>query len=92
MARSGQSLLVIGARGRQGPAGGRQRRAGWVFLGEGERQTVTMTLGGQIGQVGGRGWQAVSGSALIALSVPVLVFIVLQRYFIRGLTAAAVNG
>lgn len=63
-----------------------------VFLGEGERQTVTMTLGGQIGQVGGRGWQAVSGSALIALSVPLLVFIVLQRYFIRGLTAAAVNG
>jgi alpha-glucoside transport system permease protein len=63
-----------------------------VFLGEGDRQTVTMALGGQIGQVGGRGWQAVSGAALIALSVPVLVFLGLQRYFVRGLTAAAVNG
>jgi alpha-glucoside transport system permease protein len=63
-----------------------------VFLGEGERQTVTMTLGGQIGQVGGRGWQAVSGAALIALSIPVLVFLGLQRYFIRGLIAGAVNG
>ena len=63
-----------------------------VFLGEGDRQTVTMTLGGQIGQVGGRGWQAVSGAALISLGVPVLVFIALQRYFIRGLLAGAVNG
>ena len=63
-----------------------------VFLGEGDRETVTMALGGQIGQVGGRGWQAVSGAALIALSVPVLVFLGLQRYFVRGLTAAAVNG
>jgi alpha-glucoside transport system permease protein len=63
-----------------------------VFLGEGDRETVTITLGGEIGQVGGRGWQAVSGSALIVLSVPVLVFILLQRYFIRGMIAGAVNG
>ncbi|MFL6127687.1 MAG: carbohydrate ABC transporter permease [Mycobacteriales bacterium] len=63
-----------------------------VFLGEGDKQTVTMTLGGQIGQVGGRGWQAVSGSALVVLGVPVLVFLVLQRYFIRGLLGGAVNG
>lgn len=63
-----------------------------VFLGEGDKQTATITLGGQIGQVGGRGWQAVSGSALLVLSVPVLVFILLQRYFIRGLLAGAVNG
>jgi alpha-glucoside transport system permease protein len=46
-----------------------------VFLGEGERQTVTITLGGQIGGAGGRGWQAVSGGALIVVSIPVLVFI-----------------
>lgn len=63
-----------------------------IFLNEGPLQTVTMTLGGQIGQVGGRGWQAVSGAALIALSVPVLVSLVLQRYFIRGLTTGSVGG
>lgn len=63
-----------------------------VFLGEGDRQTVTMALGGQIGQAGGRGWQAVSGAALLAISVPVLVFVVLQRYFVRGLISGAVQG
>ena len=63
-----------------------------LFLGEGDKQTATIALGGQIGQVGGRGWQAVSGAALIVLSVPVLVFILLQRYFIRGMLAGAVNG
>jgi len=63
-----------------------------VFLNEGPLQTVTMALGGQIGQVGGRGWQAVSGAALLALSVPVLVALVLQRYFVRGLTAGAIGG
>jgi alpha-glucoside transport system permease protein len=63
-----------------------------VFLGEGDRQTVTITLGGQVGGVGGRGVQLVGGGAIIAVSVPVLIFIALQRYFIRGLTAGSVNG
>jgi alpha-glucoside transport system permease protein len=67
-------------------------RIALVFLGEGDRQTVRMALGGQIGQAGGRGWQAVSGAALLAISVPVLVFIVLQRYFVRGLISGAVQG
>jgi len=34
----------------------------------------------------------ISGAALIALGVRVLVFLGLQRDFVRGLTAAAVNG
>jgi len=33
-----------------------------------------------------------SGAALLALSVPVLVALVLQRYFVRGLTAGAIGG
>jgi alpha-glucoside transport system permease protein len=63
-----------------------------VFLGEGERQTVTITLGGQVGGAGGQGSQLASGGALVAVSVPVLIFIGLQRYFVRGLTAGSVNG
>ena len=63
-----------------------------LFLGEGDRQTVTITLGGLIGGNQILGWQLVTGAALITMTVPVLVFIFLQRYFIRGLTAGAVGG
>jgi len=63
-----------------------------LFLGEGDRQTVTITLGGLVGGTGGQGWQLVTGGAIITISVPVLVFVLLQRYFVRGLTAGSVNG
>jgi alpha-glucoside transport system permease protein len=63
-----------------------------IFLGQGERETVTVALGGQVGAVGSQGWQLVSGGAIVAISVPVLVFIALQRYFIRGLTSGSLNG
>jgi len=63
-----------------------------LFLGEGDQQTVTITLGGLIGGTQILGWQLVTGAALITMAVPVLVFIILQRYFVRGLTAGAVGG
>jgi alpha-glucoside transport system permease protein len=63
-----------------------------LFLGEGDRQVVTVTLGGLIGGNQILGWQVVTGAALITMAVPVLVFILLQRYFIRGLTAGTVSG
>ena len=61
-----------------------------IFLGDGYHKTITMALGGQVG--GSQGVQLVSGAAIIAVSVPVLIFATLQRYFVRGLTAASVNG
>jgi alpha-glucoside transport system permease protein len=63
-----------------------------LFLGEGDRQVVTVTLGGLIGGNQILGWQVVTGGALITMAVPVLVFVTLQRYFVRGLTAGSVNG
>jgi alpha-glucoside transport system permease protein len=63
-----------------------------LFLGEGDQQTVTITLGGRVGGTQILGWQLVTGAALITMAVPVLVFIILQRYFVRGLTAGAVGG
>jgi len=63
-----------------------------LYLGEGEQQVVTVTLGGQIGGNQILGWQVVTGAALITMAVPVLVFVALQRYFIRGLTAGTVGG
>jgi hypothetical protein len=63
-----------------------------LYLGTGERQVVTVTLGGLIGSNQIYGWQLVTGGAIITMAVPVLVFVSLQRYFVRGLTAGAVGG
>jgi len=63
-----------------------------LYLGTGERQVVTVTLGGLIGSNQIYGWQLVTGAAIITMAVPVLVFISLQRYFVRGLTAGTVGG
>jgi alpha-glucoside transport system permease protein len=63
-----------------------------LFLGEGEQQVVTVTLGGLIGGNQVLGWQVVTGGAIITMAVPVLVFVSLQRYFVRGLTAGTVGG
>jgi len=63
-----------------------------LYLGTGERQVVTVTLGGLIGSSQIYGWQVVTGGAIITMAVPVLVFVSLQRYFVRGLTTGAVGG
>jgi alpha-glucoside transport system permease protein len=63
-----------------------------LFLGAGDREVVTVALGGLIGGNQILGWQVVTGGALITMAVPVLVFVTLQRYFVQGLTAGSVNG
>ncbi len=40
----------------------------------------------------GAGWNLVTAGGFFSMIVPVLVFLFLQRYFVRGLTAGAVKG
>ena len=61
----------------------------FVFVGN-ERPVLTYTLLTMLGQYG-EGWQAVAAGSFVSLSVPLLVFFSLQRFFIRGLTAGAVK-
>ena len=61
----------------------------FVFVGN-ERPVLTYTLLTMLGQYG-EGWQSVAAGSFISMSVPLLVFFSLQRYFIRGLTAGAVK-
>ena len=61
----------------------------FVFVGN-EHPVLTYTLLAMLGQYG-EGWQAVAAGSFISLSVPLLVFFTLQRYFVRGLTAGAVK-
>ncbi len=62
-----------------------------IFIGPGDNSVVTVTLAGLQGQQG-QGWQLLTAGAFISMAVPLLVFISLQRYFIRGMTSGAVKG
>jgi alpha-glucoside transport system permease protein len=62
-----------------------------LFLGPGEREVVTVTVAGLVGSQQ-QGWQILTAGAIISMIVPVLVFISLQRFFVRGLTAGSVKG
>ncbi|MGN6250775.1 MAG: carbohydrate ABC transporter permease [Marmoricola sp.] len=62
-----------------------------VFIGPGENQPVTVALTGLKGQLG-QGWELTTAGGFITMILPILVFLALQRFFIRGLTAGAVKG
>ncbi len=62
-----------------------------VFVGPGENEPVTIALTGLRGQLG-QGWNLVTAGGFLSMVVPIAVFLGLQRYFVRGLTAGAVKG
>jgi alpha-glucoside transport system permease protein len=62
-----------------------------LFLGPGDKEVVTVTVAGLVGAQN-QGWQLLTAGAIISMIVPVLVFISLQRFFVRGLTAGSVKG
>jgi alpha-glucoside transport system permease protein len=62
-----------------------------LFLGRGENTTSTVALQGLQGREG-EGVELIPSAGFVAIAVPVAVFLVLQRYFVRGMTAGAVTG
>jgi alpha-glucoside transport system permease protein len=62
-----------------------------IFIGPGENAVMTVNLVGLQGQQG-QGWQLLTAGAFLTLVVPLIVFVSLQRYFIRGMTSGAVKG
>jgi alpha-glucoside transport system permease protein len=62
-----------------------------VFIGPGENQPLTIALVQLLGQQG-QGWQLLTAGGLFTMIVPIVVFLSLQRYFVRGLTAGSVKG
>jgi alpha-glucoside transport system permease protein len=60
-----------------------------IFAGQNTPLTVALVrLLGQEGQ----GWQLLTAGGLFTMIVPIIVFLSLQRYFVRGLTAGSVKG
>jgi alpha-glucoside transport system permease protein len=62
-----------------------------VFLGPGENQVLTVKVAGLVGAQQ-QGWQLLTAGAFVSMVVPLLVFLSLQRFFVRGLTAGSVKG
>ena len=62
-----------------------------LYLGPGEKEVVTVAVAGLVGQQN-QGWQLLTAGAILSMIVPVAVFVSLQRYFVRGLTAGSVKG
>jgi len=50
-----------------------------------------VALQGLLGQYGSE-WNLLASGAFVSMSIPLVVFFLLQRYFVRGLTAGAVKG
>ena len=62
-----------------------------IFLGPGRNEPMTVNLAGLIGQQG-QGWQLITAGGFFTMAIPLLVFLSLQRYFVRGMTAGSVKG
>ena len=62
-----------------------------VFIQPGNNAPLTVALAQLLGQQG-QNWNLVTAGGFFSLVVPILVFLGLQRYFVRGLTAGAVKG
>jgi alpha-glucoside transport system permease protein len=64
----------------------------YVFLGGSEEnRVITIALAGLVGSRG-ENWHLLTAAAFISMTLPLLVFFSLQRYFVRGLTAGSVKG
>jgi alpha-glucoside transport system permease protein len=61
-----------------------------IFM-TGGNDVVTVTLAELIGSRG-QDWHLLTAGAFITMTVPLIVFFALQRYFVRGLTAGSVKG
>jgi alpha-glucoside transport system permease protein len=62
-----------------------------VFIGPGPNQPLPVALTQLLGNQG-QGWQLLTAGGLFTMLVPIIVFLSLQRYFVRGLTAGSVKG
>ncbi len=62
-----------------------------IFLQDVTKRPLTVSIQALIGSYGAE-WHLLAAGAFITMSVPLLVFFALQRYFVRGITAGAIKG
>jgi alpha-glucoside transport system permease protein len=62
-----------------------------TYLGQSQNKPLTVFIGQQTTSLGGN-WQVLTAAAVIQMALPLAVFLALQRYFVRGISAGAVKG
>lgn len=62
-----------------------------TYLGQSPNRPLTVFIGQQTTSLGGN-WQILTAAAVIQMALPLAVFLGLQRYFVRGISAGAVKG
>jgi alpha-glucoside transport system permease protein len=62
-----------------------------TYLGQSPNRPLTVFIGQQTTSLGGN-WQILTAAAVIQMALPLAVFLSLQRYFVRGISAGAVKG
>jgi alpha-glucoside transport system permease protein len=62
-----------------------------TYLGQSPNRPLTVFIGQQTTSLGGN-WQILTAAAVVQMALPLLVFLSLQRYFVRGISAGAVKG
>ncbi len=63
-----------------------------VFIGPGDNAPLTVAVKNNLLGQQGQGWNLVTAGGILTMIVPIIVFLALQRYFVRGLTAGSVKG
>ena len=62
-----------------------------TYLGTSQYRPFTVVIAQLTTSFGG-GWQFLTAAAVLQMALPLAVFIALQRYFVRGVTAGSVKG
>jgi alpha-glucoside transport system permease protein len=62
-----------------------------IFLQDPAKRPLTVSIQALIGSYGAE-WHLLAAGAFVTMSVPLVVFFALQRYFVRGITAGAIKG
>jgi len=63
-----------------------------VFIGPGDNAPMTVAIQNTLLSQQGAGWNLVTAGGFFSMVVPIIVFLSMQRFFVRGLTAGAVKG
>ena len=63
-----------------------------VFIGPGSNAPITVAVKNNLMGQQGAGWNLITAGGFFSMVVPIIVFLALQRFFVRGLTAGAVKG
>jgi alpha-glucoside transport system permease protein len=62
-----------------------------IYVGGGRNAPLTYALSGLVNSLG-QDWHLLTAAAFISMFLPLIVFLSLQRFFVRGLLAGAVKG